>query len=671
MIETWQDDLELPNLMSPTRIGAREVKNRIVSPPHGTYFGANGMVSEKQLSYYAEKAAGGVGMIVVGSVAAWDRSKASSGQNYGFSPAAVDGHRQLAAVVQPHGALLLAQLWDGGRQGSSRISHLPLLSASALPDPRVREIPKELEVDEIEDMVASFARSAALVEEAGWDGVEILAAQGYGLAQFLSPQMNHRLDAWGGSHANRARVVCDIVRRIRATVGPDFLVGVRINGDDMIAGGARPEDAVEVARVLEGTGCVDYLNMSGASNENFPLWIADMGHRAGLFVDAARQVKQAVSIPVMVATRIKDPLLAESLLADGTVDLVGMNRALIADPTLPEKVRTGRLSEVRPCLSCNQGCISSTGNGLPLECTVNPTVGRETSVVRTSLAGLRVAVVGGGPAGLQAAVSAAERGADVVLFEARSSLGGQIAMAAQCTSRSELGLVVAHLTRRLGALGVDLRTGTTATADDLAGFDSILLATGSRPWRTGFSTAEPGTLTLPGHDLSHVVTAWEVFGAVDRIGARVLVLEDDPQGQATTAAEYLAEHGRQVTIVSRSTSIGLWSAVNQDFLYTRLRRAGVELRPHTWVSRIGDRTVEGHDAFSHEPVRLGDFDTVVLATGAEVVDDLYRQLDGDARVVRIGDCLAPRRLDHAIWDGFTAAQALTAPMDVAPAGATS
>lgn len=671
MIEQWQDGLHLERLMSPTRIGARDVKNRIVSPPHGTFFAANGMVSEKQLSYYAEKAAGGVGMIVVGSVAAWDRSKASAGQNYGFSPDAIDGHRKLAGVVQPHGALLLAQLWDGGRQGSSRASHLPLLSASALPDPRVREIPKELDADEIEDMIASFARSAALLEQAGWDGVEILAAQGYGLAQFLSPQMNHRQDAWGGSHENRARIVCDIVRRIRTLVSPDFLIGVRINGDDMIAGGAGPDDAVVIARLLEDTGCVDYLNVSGASNETFPLWIADMGHKPGLFVDAARQIKREVSIPVMVATRIKDPLLAEALIEDGTVDLVGMNRALIADPTLPAKVQAGLLSQVRPCLSCNQGCISSTGNGLPLECTVNPTVGLETSVVRTSIAGLRVGVVGGGPAGLQAAVSAAERGAEVVLFEARPTLGGQIAMAAQCSSRRELGLIVEHLGRRLVQLGVDVRMGVTATSEDLSDFDTILIATGSRPWRTGFSSAEPGVRALPGHDLPHVVTAWEVFEQLHSIGARVLVAEDDPQGQATTAAEYLAEHGRDVTIVSRSTSIGLWSAVNQDFLYTRLRNAGVELLPHTWITRINETTVDGHDAFSHARVPLGRFDTVVLATGAEVDDTLFRHLTDDPRVVRIGDCLAPRRLDNAIWDGFTAVQGLTAPARVESAGAPS
>jgi 2,4-dienoyl-CoA reductase-like NADH-dependent reductase (Old Yellow Enzyme family)/thioredoxin reductase len=655
--------------MSPTRIGSRDVKNRIVSPPHGTYFGVEGMVSEKQLAYYAEKAAGGVGMIVVGSVAAWERSRASGGQNYAFSREATPGHAALAKVVQAHGTLLLAQLWDGGRQGSSQMNRLPLLSASPLPDPRVRQIPKEMEPDEIDEMVTSFARSAALMEEAGWDGVELLAAQGYGLAQFVSPQMNHRRDEWGGSHLGRTRIVCEIVRRIRELVSESFLVGVRINGDDMVAGGTTPEDAVVNARLLEATGCVDYLNVSGASNENFPLWIADMSHEPGLFVDAARLVKRAVSIPVMVATRVKDPLLAESLLETGAVDLVGMNRALIADPRMPEKLRAGRLSMVRPCLSCNQGCIASTASGLPLECTVNPTVGRETSVVRTSVGGIRVGIVGGGPAGLQAAVAAAERGARVTLFESREVLGGQLELASRCTSRVELGLLIEHLRRRLVDLGVDVRLGVTASPDDLVDQDEVVLATGSRPLRTGFSTAEPDVLALPGHDLPHVVTAWEVFEALESIGRRVLVAEDEPQGQATTAAEHLADHGRQVTIVTRSTSVGLWSAVNQDFLYKRLRKAGVELRPHTWITEIGPRAVVGHDAFSGALVSLGEFDTVVLATGAEVDDTLYQQLRDDPRVSRIGDCLAPRMLDDAVWDGYWFGQRLVAPDPTSEAGA--
>ena len=659
MIDTWQDGLRLPMLMSPAQIGSRQVKNRIVSPPHGTYFAEGGLVTDRQIDYYAERAAGGVGMIVVGNMSAWSRSKTGGGQNYAFSAEAVEGHRRLADAVHQHDALLLAQLWDGGRQGSSRLSHLPLLSASPLPDTVVREIPKQLEEAEIEDMITSFAKSAALMEEAGWDGIELLAAQGYGLAQFLSPQMNHRQDSWGGSPQNRVRVVTEIVSSIRAVVSKEFLVGVRMNGDDMIAGGNTPADAVVTATLLEGTGGVDYLNISGASNENYPLWIADMGHESAMFVDAAREIKNAVSIPVMVATRIKDPLVAESILAEGSTDLVGMNRALIADPAMPSKVASGRLSQVRPCISCNQGCVGKTAAGGPMECTVNPCVGFERTAFGGRVSRQTVAVVGAGPAGMQAAVVSAERGATVVVFESRDTVGGHLELAARCASRAEFGLLIAHLRRRMDQLGVEVRLGVTASAADLEGFDNVFLATGSRPWRTGFSTHRPDVQAIPGHNRAHVFTAVDIFDPSASVGNRVIVAEDDFQGHATTAAEYLAQNGHQVTVVSRSTSVGLWSGANQEFLYKRLRRAGIELRPHTWIDAIGERGVDTYDVFSGAIVNLGEFDSVVLSTGSAVDDRLYRELKGDPRVVRIGDCLAPRRLDNAMWDGLHAADHLS------------
>jgi len=655
----------LPTLFSPFDLGGHTLKNRIVNAPHGTYFAADGLPTAKLIAYYEEKARGGAALIVAGNWSAWPRSMASPGSNSATDPRAVTGHRQIAEAVHRHGSFIVAQLHDSGRQGSSAWNRRPLLAPSPLADPVVREIPKELEREEIEELIASFGASAGAMQAAGWDGVEILAAQGYGVAQFLSPQTNRRTDEFGGDLQGRATVLLRMLDAIRAAVGPDFLVGVRMNGSDMIEGGATIEDACALAELLESSGLVDYLSISGASNERYPLWIADMTQPRGLFVDLAAQVRTRVSLPLLVVTRIKDPVHAESILAHGTVDLVGMVRALIADPELPNKAMQGRLEDVRPCISCNQGCIGRVALGAAMGCTVNPAIELQGSAeYEPSGRGRRVVVVGGGPAGLEASVRAAERGHAVVLFEADQVLGGQLAIAARCTSRSELGLIVDYLEGQARKLGVDLRLGQQADLDAVRAEhpDMLVVATGSRPVRTGFSTFRPSVEAIPGHELPHVITAWEALSETSPIGARVVVVDDDPHGQATTAAEHLSATGHDVTIVCRSTTVGLWSGVaNQDVLYERLLRAGVRILTSTWVDAIQDACVEVSDVYTGRAEMVAAH-TVVLATGNRVRDSLYheavRGLPG-VEAIRIGDCLAPRRLDQAIWDGYHAVAAIS------------
>ncbi|MEZ5100981.1 MAG: FAD-dependent oxidoreductase [Thermoleophilia bacterium] len=653
----------LDRLFSPLAVGPVTLRNRIVSPPHGTGFAQGGLPSERQLAYYEARARGGAALIVVGSLHVHELQFAAPGENLAADPRAVEAYRRIAEAVHRHGALISGQLHFSGRQAGAMGHRRPVLAASPLASPQVREIPKELEPWEIEDLIERFARSAANVRAGEWDGVEVFCSQGYGLNQFLSPSTNHREDEWGGSLENRMRVLLRVVRVVREAVGPGLLVGVRLSLDDMVEGGLGPEEAGLVAQALEASGDVDYVNASAASTRDWPLWIADLGHPQGLFVPLAADLRAQVRLPIAIATRIKDPLHAEAILAEGNVDLIGMNRALIADPDLPRKARAGRLTEIRPCVNANQGCLGRVLAGYPMSCTVNPAVGREAEVGGLAPAAepRRVAIAGGGPAGLQAAVVAAARGHAVTLFEERDWLGGQLRLAARAASRRELAEVCDWLERELVRLGVELRLGVRADAAALAGFDRVVLATGSTPVRTGFASFRPHVLAVPGCDLPHVLTAWEAVERPERVGERVVVLEDDPHVQATTAAELLAEHGKRVAIVTRNQVVGTSTGpVGAEFLYRRLKRAGIELVPCTWVDAIEPGRVRLFDVYSDEP-STREADAVVLCTGNRVRDELYRELRLAApsvEPVRIGDCLAPRKLDDAIWDGFEAGRAL-------------
>jgi len=651
-----------PTLFSPLRLGRVTLRNRIVSSPHGTYFAEDGLVGRRQLDYYETLARGGAAMIVTGSWAVWPRTMPNALTNRAVDPRAVPGHVRLAEAVHAHGAVLVAQLHESGRQGNTASHRGPLLAPSPLPDPVVREVPKELEHAEIEELVDHYVRSAEAMHGAGWDGVEILAAQGYGPAQFLSPQMNHRTDEYGGSFEGRSRLLRTILERIRAAVGAEWLVGVRMNGSDCIEGGIRAEDALALAEALAASRHVDYLSISGASNETYPLWIADMGHPPGPFVDMAARVRARVDLPVLVTTRILGPEQAEQVLTSGAADMVGMVRALIADPGLPAKAERGALGEIRPCVGANQGCIGRVVSGASLRCTVNPRIGETPAAPRPADA-RDVVVVGAGPAGLHAAVTAAEAGHRVTLLERSPHTGGQLTWAARVPSRAQLGWILTYLDAELARTGVDVRTGRAADVAAVRELspDVVVLATGSQPVRTGFSTAFPGRPVLPGHDRDHVLAAVDVFHRPEAVGRRVVVLDDDPHGQATTVAELLAPD-HDVTLVCRGISVGQWSGpANQVPLYTRLQRAGVRILSATWAAAVEDTAVLCHPTHAPQDVFAVPADTVLLATGNRVVDDLYpglREELPEVAVHRVGDCLAPRLLDHAFWDGHQAAVAL-------------
>ncbi|MCR1783790.1 FAD-dependent oxidoreductase [Nocardioides carbamazepini] len=645
-------------MFTPLRIGAHVLPNRIVNTPHQTHLAHGGRVTPEQIAYYEARAAGGAGMIVTGSWAVWRRTWTTPLVNLAAAPDAHAGHVALAEAVHRHGTVLVGQLHDGGRQGSSAWQRLPLLAPSAIADPVVREIPKELEHDEIQEMIAAHASAAAALCDAGWDGVEVFAAQGYALAQFLSPQVNRRHDEYGGGLEARMRVVLDVVAAVRDAVGRGPLLGVRMNATDLVEGGLDVEDACEVARRLQGSGAVDYLSVSAGSNELYPSWIADMAAPRATFAEAAATVSDAVDLPVLVATRIRDRSDAERVLSDGRIDMVGMTRALIADPDLPRKLRSGQDAAVRPCIGCNQGCLGSLLAGGALRCTVNVAVGRETLPPPVVRRRRRVLVVGAGPAGLQAAVTLAEQGHEVTVWERADRPGGQVSWARLVPTRAELGSIVDHLAQRVRDLGIDLVTGRDARIDDVMACDAdvVVLATGSVPDRTGFTSALPAVAAVPGHDRPHVRSAVDVLAAGPR-GVRAVVVDDDPHGQATTVAEHLGALGIETHLVTRSIHAGSWAGpANLEPLHRRLAAARVRLHTSTWVQRIDEDHLVLRGVFDARTWRLDDVDDVVLATGNHADTSLYEALRaaGESRpVIRLGDCLAPRRLDHAIWDAAT------------------
>lgn len=652
------------HLFSPLRVGPVTLANRIVFSAHLTNYAVDGLPSQQHAAYYAARAAGGAGLIITEEHSTHPTDWPYEKLIHGFNEQVVPGYRRITEAVHAHGTPVFAQLNHNGGQGSGMYTRLPAWAPSPVADPLFREVPKEVDEREIGELVAGYARVAEHCRRGGFDGIELQCSHSSIVRGFLSPWTNRRTDRWGGSLDNRSRLLHEIVAAVREAVGRELALGVRLCGDELVDGGIVLEETVEVARAVEARGQVDYINTSiGVATATLFMIEASMHVPPGyaMFIPAA--LRQAVDLPVVGVGRFKDPLQAERALEQGHCDLVGVVRGQIADADFAAKARAGHTEDIRLCLSCNQECVGRMGLNRWLGCIENPRTGREaTPPPRPAARRLRVVVVGAGPAGLEAAVTAAERGHQVTVYERADAPGGQVRLAAAVPSRAELGDLVRNQVAACRRLGVEVNYGVTVDADLVRRLapDAVVVATGARPARPPWARAADAG---PDRATPRVADLREVLEGAVRPAGRVLVVDELGFHQATSVAELLADRGCQVEVVASGMVVGqdLGVTLDMETWCTRASAKGIVQTPDTVVMELdgGAVTLLHHPSGRAEP-RPADW--VVLATPWEPRDGLFFQLrhlrQEGVRVERAGDCVAPRRAHAAVIEGHRIGAAL-------------
>jgi 2,4-dienoyl-CoA reductase (NADPH2) len=643
-------------LWSPLQIGPVTVRNRIVFSAHLTNYAEEGLPTERHAAYYAERAAGGAGLIITEEHSTHPTDWPYEKLIHGFHRAAIAGYRRITEAVHRYRVPIFAQINHNGGQASSMYSRLPVWAPSAVADPLFKEVPKAIDVAEIAEVVASYARVAEHCAEGGFDGVELQCSHSSIVRGFLSPATNRRSDLYGGSLVNRARLLMEVVAAVRAAIGPEMALGVRLCGDELIAGGTTIDEAVEVARMVEGAGHVDYINTSiGVATASLFMIEASMHVPPGyaLFIPSA--IRKAVDLPVVGVGRFKDPLQAERALSEGHCDLVGVVRGQIADPDFVAKARSGHTEDTRLCLSCNQECVGRMGLNRWLGCIENPRTGREldgVGLARQVKFPRRVVVVGAGPAGLQAAIAAARNGHAVTVLEREPAAGGQVRLAATVPNRAELGDLVRNQLHECARLGVKVVLGVDADLDAVCRHEPsvVVVATGSRPARPWWAPAE----------VEWIVDVRDVLEGRAHPSGEVLVLDELGFHQATSVAELLADRECRVEVVTPGMVVGQDLGVTLDLENWWIRATAKGIRQSTELVPMQVTGRELH--LQHHPsgeTVLRRPDWIVLAVPPEPVDELYGALV--ARGVpahRVGDALAPRRAHAAVLDGERVGAAL-------------
>jgi len=624
-------------LFTPIKIGNIELKNRIIMPPMVDRLAVGGMVTEAVKDFYAARARGGVGMIVL-TPGIVDASMASDIQLGAYDDRFIPKLRELTDVVHAAGALMGIELMHLGRQGGGIVGY-ESVAPSPIPWSSHEPAPRELTTAEVEDLVEKFTDAARRVREAGFDLVELHACHGYLLSGFLSPHTNKRADKYGGGVQGRSRFVVEIVRRIKEKVGSDFAISCRINGADYMPGGVTLDMARETARLLVEAGA-DTIGISSGAYGSYPVIVPPYDQPKGCNVYLAERVKEVVDVPVSVAGRLDDPWVAEEVLTSGKADVIAIARGLLADPDLPNKWLEGEFRDVRNCIACNV-CIDTEGTE-PITCTVNPEAGREKEMeIVPAPQPKKVMIIGGGLAGLEAARVAALRGHQVSLYEKDDEIGGQWVLAARPPHKDDHLLFLEYLSWQAEKLGVERHLGKEVASDMVEELspEAVIVATGGMP------SIPP----IPGVDQEEVICAWDALKGHE-VGNRVLVVGGGMTGLET--AEFLAAGGRDVVVVEQLKRVGAdMGGTVRWHLMNRLRGLKIEIFTSTQIKEIRPQGVVVVSRKDMEETWEG-FDTVVLACGVKPRNELVADIDARAKEVYvIGDAAKARKGLEAIRDG--------------------
>ncbi|HEU0000305.1 MAG TPA: FAD-dependent oxidoreductase [Ktedonobacteraceae bacterium] len=665
-------------LFQPLKVGPREAKNRIIFGSHCTNFARHNLLSEQHADYYAARAAGGAGIIVLEEHIVHPSDMPYEYALAGYLPGTTAAIARVTERIHQHGALAIAQLNHNGQQSVSDHSQREIWAPSAIPNVSTREVPKAMELRDIATVIEGFALVTRHAVQGDADGIELQISDSSLLRQFLSPLTNQRGDQYGGSLDNRLRFAQETIEAVDAALGSNHILGARLCVDELAPwAGLTPEQGIEIARLLTESRRIDYLTITMGSiysSHMFPFH-ASMHVPRGYAAHLAAGVKAAINIPVFAAGRIMNTAHAESILAEEQADGVEMIRALIADPQLPLLSQNGQAHDVRPCISCNQGCQVRNVMNAALACTVNPNVVTGTPVGTRLIASEPIApqpitpdkpgrdhpgrdefgrdqsrpyiVIGGGPAGMETARVAALRGRRVVLYEREAVLGGTVALAAKAPGRGELQLISDYLQEQLAKLDVEIHTGVEATADMILEQrpQAVIVATGAR--------SGDGLLPITGRDLPFVTDARRILRGDPVTGERVVIIDESGSHGVYSVAELLALQGHSVEIVTEDWYVGHDLTATHDIVtwMQRVMALGVTFTPHTSITRIESRQVIVTDRFAAGE-RAIPADAVVLGVYEQPAQELYVALKGRVpRLFRAGDCVAPRRIEHAIFEG--------------------